>query len=138
MTVEDDMDRVIKRMRSGRYPTPATCGHSPDGVSTCVDHDCPCAKGQWERDKEKPDEPIAHPVISFQQGSGGATQPEGEGSAEVGDLVSKEAEAAVQRAIDRLRSMHDYAGRPAWDQVVADEMRIAIRAAQIQEGRDDG
>ncbi|MFC3059482.1 hypothetical protein [Paenirhodobacter populi] len=69
MTVEDDMNRVTERMGSNRYgkvertyPTPDTCGHSPDGLNTCVDHDCPCAKGQRERDKAPMVEADADPV----------------------------------------------------------------------------
>lgn len=47
--------------------------------------------------------------------------------------VEDAATQAVQRAIDRLRSLHPSAGRPAWDEIVAEEMVGALRALTVQD-----
>lgn len=47
--------------------------------------------------------------------------------------VEDAATQAVQRAIDRLRSLHPSAGRPAWDEIVAEEMAGALRALTVQD-----
>lgn len=42
------------------------------------------------------------------------------------------AEQCVSRAIKRLQGLPDYAGRPSWDSIIADEMRSALRARTAQ------
>lgn len=58
-----------------------------------------------------------------------------------GDAISRAAEVAITRAISRLQVIHDYAGRPEWDHIVAEEMRAALdhmRAQAKAEGRKEG
>ena len=47
---------------------------------------------------------------------------------EAGDLISRAASEAIDRAIARLQKLHEAAGRPEWDRIVAEEMRTALRA----------
>ena len=48
--------------------------------------------------------------------------------AEVAAMV----EGAMDRAIKRLQQLHDYAGRPAWDQVLREEISGPINALTAQ------
>jgi hypothetical protein len=41
-------------------------------------------------------------------------------------LVERLTTEAIDRSIARLRGLPEYAGRPTWDQVVAEELRAAI------------
>jgi uncharacterized protein YbjQ (UPF0145 family) len=43
-------------------------------------------------------------------------------------LVERLAKQAIDNSITRLRALHDYAGRPAWDAVVADEIGKVLDA----------
>lgn len=50
-------------------------------------------------------------------------------SAEPDEIVEAVVKAAIDRAIARLQNIRDYAGRPAWNEVVRQEMRTALTAA---------
>jgi hypothetical protein len=42
--------------------------------------------------------------------------------------VERVASQVVERTVARLRELHDYAGRPSWEKVIAEELRAAIEA----------
>jgi hypothetical protein len=42
----------------------------------------------------------------------------------------------VDRTIERLKALHPYAARPAWDQVIKDEMLAALTEARQAGARD--
>lgn len=43
-------------------------------------------------------------------------------------LAGELAKQAIDNSISRLRALHDYAGRPAWDEIVADEIGKVLSA----------
>ncbi len=50
--------------------------------------------------------------------------------------VERHAKEVIDRAISRLQALPDYAGRPAWDKVVAEELRAAITALSTSAGQE--
>lgn len=38
----------------------------------------------------------------------------------------------IEKSIGRLRDLHEYAGRPAWAQVIADEIRAALQSKDAE------
>ena len=47
---------------------------------------------------------------------------------EMREKIARAASQAVERSIDRLKGLHDYASRPAWDTVVAEEIEASVLA----------
>lgn len=54
------------------------------------------------------------------------------------EQLERLAKDCIDRSITRLRNLHDAAGRPAWDQVVQQELRVTldyiIEALRAKEG----
>ncbi|MFC3059646.1 hypothetical protein [Paenirhodobacter populi] len=120
-------------MTKTNYPTPATCGHAPDGASTCVDHDCPCAKGQWERDKDPkveadPDHPEERPDDTVSRRAAIlAVYEKGSGTVHIGGMPY--GTVTLEAACDAIRAL------PATgqDKAEVDGLRAEVERLTISE-----
>ena len=45
--------------------------------------------------------------------------------------IAEVAKGVIDRTVKRMQGLHEYAGRPAWEHIVADEITMAMRVQSM-------